>query len=92
VVAALLGVAAAGAMWWASFTSPRSSPNALHHKAMDPAGRARMARDSYTYLHMPMVAGIVISRSVGVKETLRALERTLHSSRPSPCAAESPCT
>jgi low temperature requirement protein LtrA len=33
------------------------------------AARARIARDSYSYLHLPMVAGIVVF-AFGVKETL----------------------
>ena len=34
-----------------------------------PIARARIARDSYTYLHLPMVAGIVLF-AFGVKTTL----------------------
>ena len=45
----------------------------------DSAGQSRIARDSYTYLHFPMVTGIVLF-ALGVKESLiaeshRALER-----------------
>jgi low temperature requirement protein LtrA len=36
-----------------------------------------MARDSYTYLHMPMVAGIVVF-AVGLKKTLAHVDDPLH--------------
>jgi low temperature requirement protein LtrA len=38
--------------------------------------RVLMARDSYTYLHLPMVTGIVVS-AIGVKRTLSALDAHL---------------
>ena len=36
-----------------------------------------MARDSYTYLHLPMVAGIVVF-ALGVKKTLPHVDGHLH--------------
>jgi low temperature requirement protein LtrA len=36
-----------------------------------------MARDSYTYLHLPMVAGIIVF-AVGVKKTLPHVDGHLH--------------
>ena len=36
-----------------------------------------MARDSYTYLHLPMVAGIVVF-AIGVKRTLIELDAHSH--------------
>ncbi len=68
VAGALLGVATAAALWWAYFdvvaiVAERRLRDAPH------SDQVRIARDSYTYLHLPMVAGIVIF-AVGVKRTL----------------------
>jgi low temperature requirement protein LtrA len=68
VAAALLGIAAAAALWWAYFdvvaiVAERRLRDAPHSE------RVRIARDSYTYLHLPMVAGIVVF-AAGVKRTL----------------------
>jgi low temperature requirement protein LtrA len=68
VVAALLGVAVAAALWWVYFDVV-AAVAARKLQEADVAVRARMARDSFTYLHLPMVAGIVIF-AFGVKETL----------------------
>jgi low temperature requirement protein LtrA len=68
IISALLGITIAGAMWWAYFDVAAIVAE-RRFKAMDPDGQVRMARDSYTYLHMPMVAGIVVF-AVGVKKTL----------------------
>jgi low temperature requirement protein LtrA len=47
---------------------PRSSPgDASPLQGLD---RAKLARDAYTYLHLPMVAGIVLF-ALGLKTTLR---------------------
>jgi low temperature requirement protein LtrA len=68
VVAAVLGVALAAALWWAYFdlfvlvAERRLS-------AAKGAERARLARDSYPYLHLPMVAGIILV-ALGIKTTL----------------------
>jgi len=68
VAGALLGIATAAALWWAYFdvvaiVAERRLRDAPHSE------QVRIARDSYTYLHLPMVAGIVIY-AVGVKQTL----------------------
>ena len=68
VLAAVLGVALAAALWWAYFdlfvlvAERRLS-------AAKGAERARLARDSYPYLHLPMVAGIILV-ALGIKQTL----------------------
>jgi low temperature requirement protein LtrA len=68
VVAALLGIAVAAALWWVYFDVVATvAARKLREAALD--ARARMARDSFTYLHLPMVAGIVIF-AFGVKVTL----------------------
>jgi low temperature requirement protein LtrA len=68
IVASLLGVAVAAALWWAYFDVVAIVAE-RRLRAAAPAEQVRIARDSYTYLHLPMVAGIVIF-AVGVKKTL----------------------
>jgi low temperature requirement protein LtrA len=68
IVAGLLGVAVAAALWWAYFDVVAIVAERRLREA-DPAEQVRIARDSYTYLHLPMVAGVVIF-AVGVKKTL----------------------
>ncbi len=68
ITAALLGIAIAGALWWSYFDVVAIVGERVFRQA-DHAAQVRMARDSYTYLHLPMVAGIVIF-AVGVKKTL----------------------
>ena len=69
VAVALLGIVVAAAMWWAYFDV--AAIVAARRLARAPAGRERneIARDSYSYLHFPMVAGIALI-AVGVKQTL----------------------
>ena len=68
IAAALLGLAIAAAMWWAYFDVVAI---VAERKLRETTGNAQlaMARDSYSYLHLPMVAGIILF-AVGVKKTL----------------------
>jgi low temperature requirement protein LtrA len=68
VTAGVLGVVVAAAFWWAYFDVV--APVA-ERRLREASGLAQitMARDSYSYLHLPMVAGIVLF-AVGVKKTL----------------------
>ena len=68
IVAALLGLAVAAAMWWAYFDVVAIVAERKLHEMHGDAQLA-MARDSYSYLHLPMVAGIILF-AVGVKKTL----------------------
>ena len=68
IVGSLLGIAVAAALWWVYFdVVAKVAERKLREAAPDL--RARMARDSFSYLHLPMVAGIVIF-AFGVKTTL----------------------
>jgi low temperature requirement protein LtrA len=67
ILAALLGIAAAAALWWAYFDVVIVVAERRLHAAQG-IERARMARDSYTYLHLPMIAGIVLL-ALGIKKT-----------------------
>ena len=58
VTGALLGIAVAAALWWAYFDRVASAAERTL-RAASPREQARIARDSYSYLHLPMVAGIV---------------------------------
>ncbi len=70
IVAALLGMVVAAALWWAYFDVVAL---AGEHRmtALPAAGQSRIARDSYSYLHLPMVGGIMLF-AVGVKQSLTA--------------------
>ena len=68
IVAALLGLAVAAALWWAYFDVVAIVAERRLREATGNAQLA-MARDSYSYLHLPMVAGIILF-AVGVKKTL----------------------
>jgi low temperature requirement protein LtrA len=68
VSTALLGGAVAAGLWWVYFDFV-SLVGEHRFRTAEPADQVRIARDSYTYLHLPMVAGIVLF-AVGVKVTL----------------------
>jgi low temperature requirement protein LtrA len=69
VVATTLGVAAASALWWLYFDVVALVAEKRLTEA--PVGRDQneIARDSYSYLHFPMVAGIVLL-ALGLKKTI----------------------
>ncbi len=68
IASALLGVVVAASLWWAYFDVVALA--AEHRlKEADPVTQSRLARDSYTYLHFPMVTGIILF-ALGVKESL----------------------
>ena len=68
IAAAILGLAVAAALWWAYFDVVAIVAERRLREASGSA-QLKMARDSYSYLHLPMVAGIVLF-AVGVKKTL----------------------
>jgi low temperature requirement protein LtrA len=68
VVASLLGLALAGAIWWAYFDVGALIAERALRRA-EGEQRARLARDAYSYLHLPMVAGIVLL-ALGLKKVL----------------------
>ena len=82
IVAALLGIVVAGALWWAYFDVVAIVGERRLRDA-PPERRVRIARDSYTYLHLPMVAGIVLL-ALGIKKTLGHVGEELE---PVPAAA-----
>jgi low temperature requirement protein LtrA len=66
VVGALLGMAVSVALWWAYFDVVAPVAERVLRKKQGNE-RVRLARDSYTYLHFPMVAG-VIYLALGLKK------------------------
>jgi low temperature requirement protein LtrA len=69
IAAAVLGMALAAGMWWAYFDVVAYV--AARRLTSLPEGKERneMARDSYSYLHFPMVASIVLV-ALGMKKSL----------------------
>ncbi|HXS47603.1 MAG TPA: low temperature requirement protein A [Solirubrobacterales bacterium] len=75
--AAVLGVALTAAMWWIYFdivaiVAGRRLVDAKRGKAQN-----EMARDSYSYMHLVMVAGIVLV-ALGLKTTIGHFDDHLH--------------
>ena len=76
ITAAVLGVALAAALWWTYFDVVALVN--VRRLTMTSEGRQRnaLARDSYSYLHFPMVAGIVLA-AFGLEETLAHVDDPL---------------
>jgi low temperature requirement protein LtrA len=74
--AAVLGISVAAAMWWIYFDVVALV--AARRLARAPVGREQnaMARDSYSYIHFVMVAGIVLV-ALGLKKTLGDVDHPL---------------
>ena len=68
LAAVALGLVVAVCLWWAYFDVVAPVAERVLVRAQG-AERARLARDSYTYLHFPMVAGIVLL-AVGLKKVI----------------------
>jgi low temperature requirement protein LtrA len=69
VAAAVLGVASAAALWWLYFDVVALVAQRRLTTATVGREQNEVARDSYSYLHFPMVAGIVLL-ALGLKKTL----------------------
>ena len=75
VVTAVLGLVLSAAIWWAYFdvvalAAERRFSETRGHE------RLRMARDSYAYLHLPMIAGIILV-ALGMKKTIGNVDEPL---------------
>jgi low temperature requirement protein LtrA len=73
--AALLGLVLAFGLWWAYFDVV-ALVSERHFREAQGMRRLRLARDSYSYLHLPMIAGIVLI-ALGVKKTLGHVDEPL---------------
>jgi low temperature requirement protein LtrA len=76
ITTAVLGIALACALWWTYFDVVALVT--ARRLELAAAGRERnaLARDSYSYLHFPMVAGIVLG-AFGIEATLAHYDEAL---------------
>ena len=76
MAAAVLGTVVAAALWWLYFDVVALVAERRLAAAAPGREQNAMARDSYSYLHFPMVAGIVLV-ALGMKKTLGHTEDPL---------------
>ena len=72
----MLGVGLAAALWWIYFDVVALVTERRLMQAPEGRDRNALARDSYSYLHFPMVAGIVLG-ALGLEETLAHVDEPL---------------
>jgi low temperature requirement protein LtrA len=75
IAAATLGVVLVSALWWLYFDVAAIFARERLARATG-VDRARFARDSYGYLHLPMVAGVVLL-AFGLETTLHDVDHAL---------------
>jgi low temperature requirement protein LtrA len=76
VTAAVLGVLVAAALWWLYFDVVALAAQRRLSRSTEGRERNELARDAYSYLHLPMVAGIALI-AVGLRKTLADIEHPL---------------
>ncbi len=69
VVAAVVGIVVTAALWWLYFVVVAIVAGRRLSNAKPGSEQNELARDSYSYLHFPMIAGIVLI-ALGLKKTL----------------------
>jgi low temperature requirement protein LtrA len=75
IVAALLGVIVSCALWWAYFDVWSLITETRFRQARGHS-RILIARDVYSYLHLPMIAGVVLI-ALGIKKTIGDVDEPL---------------
>jgi low temperature requirement protein LtrA len=76
ILASLLGLVLASAMWWAYFdVSALLGEHALASEP--PETRVRLARNAYSFGHMPLAVGVVLV-ALGLKEVLLYVSDSSH--------------
>jgi len=75
VIAALLAIVLAASLWWAYFDVVAIVAERRLRQA-DRVEQALMARDSYSYIHLLMIAGIVLV-ALGAKKTIAQVDEPL---------------
>jgi len=76
IVAAVVGLALAAGMWWMYFDiTSLVAERALADELNDE--RPRLARDAYSFLHLPLIAGVVLL-ALGLKKLLEYVGDTEH--------------
>jgi low temperature requirement protein LtrA len=76
ITAAVLGIGLASALWWIYFDVVALVTERRLTRATEGRERNALARDSYSYLHFPMVAGIVLG-ALGLEATLAHVDEPL---------------
>lgn len=76
VAAAVLGIVIAAMLWWMYFDVVALVSERRLVEAPEGLERNRMARDSFSYLHFPMIAGIILL-ALGMKKTLEHVDEPL---------------
>jgi low temperature requirement protein LtrA len=76
ITAATLGLVLACCLWWLYFDVVAPAAERRLHAAAPGAERNALARDSFSYLHLPMVGGIVLF-ALGAKKVLAAPDDSL---------------
>ena len=76
VAASMLGLAVSAGLWWVYF-----DVTAIHAErafaSAEPERQVEIARNAYTYLHFPMIAGVVLI-ALGLKKVLEYVGDTEH--------------
>jgi low temperature requirement protein LtrA len=75
ISAAVLGIVVIAALWWAYFDVIAVLAQRQLSETSG-ATRARLARDLYSYLHLPLIAGIVLF-ALGLKTTIEQFDEPL---------------
>ena len=75
IVAAVLGLVIACSQWWAYFDVVAVASERRFRRVQGDE-LPRIARDSYSYLHLPMIAGIILI-AVGIKKTVGHVDEPL---------------
>jgi low temperature requirement protein LtrA len=82
IVASVLGLVLASAMWWAYFdVSALLGEHALASEPLET--RARLARNAYSFAHLPLAVGILLV-AFGLKEVLLYVSDSSHHSLTDP--------
>jgi low temperature requirement protein LtrA len=76
LAAAALGVVLAASLWWIYFDEGLERVEHRLQSAQPGRPRNSMARDAFSFLHLPLVAGIVLL-ALGAKKTLEHVEDPL---------------
>lgn len=76
IAAAALGITVAATQWWAYFDVTSIAATRKLASIEDRRERNELARDSYSYIHLMMVAGIVLV-ALGLKKTIGHVEDPL---------------
>jgi low temperature requirement protein LtrA len=75
LVGVVLAVLVAAGLWWSYFGYIRAGAQ-RRLQGVEGRDRARLARDSYSYLHLPLVAGIVFF-ALGVHQAIERADEPL---------------